>query len=246
MEYSDALLLIEPDEDALFQSRANEADALLAKITAVVPTSPGEAASLSEARMQGRAVRNALEELRKKIVKPLNEQVSAINGMFKPWVNRLDEFYARCELLLLAWQKTEDEAARRRAEEAKKESERIERERAEADAKQKAALTPEEEEEAKAELTRVDFAVAMVQADIDTQPVHGIKTASGTSHERKEWQVTVDDWSKVPREHLVVDEAKTVARLRRLAADHERLKKPPLKVDGCTIVLVKRMAGRTR
>jgi nucleotide-binding universal stress UspA family protein len=118
-----------------------------------------------------------IEDWRKFFTKPLNDQVSSINSMFKMQSEPLKEAYDMLAKTVVRYMDEEEEKARKAAEEARKKAEE-ERKKAEAEAKKN--NKPVEE------IVPVQEAVVEVPAQI-------IRTDAGKIVRKKNWTFKIID-----------------------------------------------------
>lgn len=144
-----------------------------------------------------KARRKALDELRKTITEPLDKAKKAVMDFFRGPGDRLDQAEAAIKRSMLQFQA---EAERKRREEqarleeqARKEREKLER--------QAAAAAAKGREEKAAELEARAATVVAPIAQTAARKVAGVGF-------RTVWKFEVVDPAAVPREYLVVDEAK--------------------------------------
>jgi len=235
-QLDDALQLFtdeQAEQFALLATRVNE-------IADRVPT--GKVESDRQAREVERlmsASKDALAQVeakRKEIVGPLNEQVKAVNDLFRPLTAALGGVKEKCDPLVLAWIKAkqqEQERARLEAERV-----RIEAERREVEARI-AAENARTEEERREQITKASdamqeqaFAKALVPA-----PIHGLASASSSHTLTRRWVATVSKPADLPREYLMpnqaaIDEALAAA-VRKMRAEGREV--PELEIPGVTL-----------
>lgn len=151
-------------------------------------------AQLSENRAQVKRVIRTLDDLRRKHVDPLNAEVKAVNAEAKRWTDPLSSWDEQAERVLIAYQHVK--AQRKAASEA--EADRLAQEAARQLAE---ARTDEEAEAASVQMMHAELAAPTVLT-------RGVKTDSGTSFKREDWDFKVVDPGQVPPAYLVVDEKK--------------------------------------
>lgn len=137
-------------------------------------------------KVKGRAKR--IEELRQFFVKPLNDQVKAINDRFKASLKPLEEIEAKVKRLISNY--TLEQERLRREEER-----RLQELHAKEMAKQ----------ERKAEKTGADFVPSVAPTIAQAAPT--IKTESGKTTTIKVWKFEIVYAAQVPREYLEVNES---------------------------------------
>lgn len=185
-----------------------------------------ERAAEDLARVKGAAKR--LESVRTAEVAPLNLQVKGINGFFKVHSDQLDAIESKIKEHVGAW--VVAERRRVQAEQAKAdEAARKERERLAAQAA--AAEAAGKMERAENLQQRASTVVAAV-----AQP--RVSTAKGLGMAvRMVWKARVRDASKVPRQFLMVDEAKLAA--------YATAMKDSAEVEGVEFFQDSQVAGRS-
>lgn len=165
-----------------------------------------------EAGRQTKAYAKRVEDLRKELTSPLNDEVKRINAHAKQITEPLDRAEAHIKGELLKWEK---ELERRRHEEFKRAEEK--RLKAEAEAKARADEEREASEMAamfsKPEEAAKVTAVADAKAEREISEIRNehktaVKDIGATkvSGIRKRWVFEVTDQSLVPREFLIVNE----------------------------------------
>lgn len=137
-------------------------------------------------KVKGRAKR--IEELRQFFVKPLNDQVKAINDRFKASLKPLEDVEAKVKRLISNY--TLEQERLRHEEERKLQ---------EAHAKEMA------KQEKAADKAGADFVPTI--APTIAQAVPTIKTESGKTTTVKVWKFEIVDAAQVPREYLEVNES---------------------------------------
>lgn len=136
-------------------------------------------------KVKARAKR--IEELRQFFVKPLNDQVKAINDRFKAVIKPLEEIEAKVKRSISDY--TLEQERLRREEEWKLQ---------ELHAKEMA------KKEKAAEKAGTEFVPTVAPKIEKSMP--SVKTESGKTTTIKVWKFEVTDAAAVPREYLVVDE----------------------------------------
>jgi hypothetical protein len=138
-----------------------------------------------------------IEEIRNFFVRPLNNQVKAINEKFKLLTQPLADKKQQLSDSLLAWRKEEQ----LKLAEAEAEQRRIYEE------KQAKARTEEERRRKISEAKGGDGIVKTpVEQPIYVPPVNTL--AQDTTTVRKQWTFEIEDEIKVPREYLALDTVK--------------------------------------
>lgn len=205
---SEALVLFSPLEAERFERLTSEAATVQRRLAALVIRTPAEATIVHTDLTDLKKILVQIEDTRKEQVAPLNEQLNAINGAWRPLRDRLGEIEATAKRKLLAWNQAERE--------------RVSREQAEARRRQEEALQKQQEALRKAEESKNSRARAKALAAADqagtelmqariAEPMAaptGIKTDNGTTSLRMRWTFQVVDPAQIPRDFLAVDEKK--------------------------------------
>lgn len=164
-----------------------------------------------------------LEAQRVSLVKPLNDHVKFINGLFKDWAEPLESANEIVREKVLAYTR---EQARIAAEAQAVEDERIRTEQARLAAgeervrAEQARIAAEQarlEAEAEAANAPPPPPVAIVPpspAPIPAAPEKTTRSPLATTTVKKVWQYEVTDPDAVPREYLVIDQKKIAAVVR--------------------------------
>lgn len=144
--------------------------------------------------------RKAVEELRVRFTRPLNEHLKTLNGFFKGLDQPLAEADAALRQKVLAYRAAEQ--ARAAAEQARL---RVEAAARETEARALlASMAPVPQVEVEAALDAVDKADQAL-ATAPPPPVPTVKTAFGTSTARRDWDFEVTDLAQVPAEYLLIN-----------------------------------------
>ncbi len=215
---SGALMLLEEQHALNFESYAKDALAartVLARLVALGPIKTREDAhERVECSSRLALALAGLEDTRTKAVKPLNDQVREINAMFAEVRVPGEEAVATVKRQKGAWD--EQERARERRE--REELERRQREAAEAERKAlekaEAAKTERARQKALADAATASAAQAAAAAEAPKLAATTLKGDSGGMSTRKVWAFEVVKPELVPRQYLVVDEAKIRAAVR--------------------------------
>lgn len=162
----------------------------------------------SELLNRGAAALKELDALRKARVGPLNEEVKAVNGLFKVVTDPCEALVGKggkLERLILTYRSMKKARLQREQDEAL----RKQREAAEREAQAMALAASATDEQARAvALEAADEASADQAAAALAEPLPmpvGVRTDSGSVSARKVWTVEVVDEALVPREYLMVD-----------------------------------------
>ncbi|MEM4626442.1 MAG: hypothetical protein QXF70_03400 [Candidatus Bilamarchaeaceae archaeon] len=148
----------------------------------------------------------ALEEERKKITAPLDEQKKVVMSFFKNLVSPIESEISRLDAETRNWLKCQrEEQARREAEER-----RLAEEKAIAEAIAKEERLRAEAKERGEDPATVQVEVPIIAQDIPRQVKLSDFTSSGvTTMQVAKWRII--DFNLVPREYLCLDEAKITA-----------------------------------
>jgi len=167
---------------------AKDIEVITAEADTYTIQSPQDVAVATEflVKVKGRAKR--IEELRLFFVKPLNDQVKAINDRFKASLKPLEDVEAKVKRLIGNYTLEQDRIRREK-----------ERELQEAHAKEMA------KQEKEADKAGTDFVPTVAPSIVRSTPT--IKTESGKTTTIKVWKFEIVDAAKVPREYLEVNES---------------------------------------
>lgn len=132
-------------------------------------------------------INKKLEEKRKELVKPYNEQVKKINDFFKGYTEPLDRANRTVKQKALTYKQDQE---RKRQEEERAIREALEKARKEAESQNKEVDIPA------AETVVIPKLIPTVRAGL------------GTSTVKKVWTFAIEDETKIPREYLMVNEKK--------------------------------------
>jgi hypothetical protein len=234
----DAIQVLDDDYDKAqaFAQAALRVQEIAAQVPEGKLESDKDASALERLLSLAKDARKGAEDARKRTVGPLNDQVAAINDLYRPLTTALDELRAKAEPRLLAWIKAKQEVQRKAEQEAQRL--RIEAEQRELAARQAAeeARTIEERRtlEAKAAEAMQDAAIATALAP---PPIRGIATSDSRHSITRRWRAVVSEPEKLPREFLMpdqkaIDEALSVALRRAKAAGREV---PDIEIPGVTL-----------
>ncbi len=166
-----------------------EIDKMVAQAEALTVTDDATNARAVEMANQAKKIDAAIERVRKELVLPPNEYVKSVNGLAKGFQGRLGTIVASLRGKVGSYaQRIEME--RRKAEEAARKAQ--EELQAKIDAEAKAAQV---------EPVQVAAPVVPKQSTI-------VRTEAGSATQRKVWKHEITDEGQVPREYLMIDEAK--------------------------------------
>lgn len=144
----------------------------------------------------------ALEEKRKEAVKPYNDEVKKINGLFKPIVDNVSALNAKMKSKILEYQKIVE--ARRKAwveEQRKKEIEEME-----ARKNEMLEIAVESDNDLALDIAGNIEAEQKAIAEKEVNVKTIVKTEEAKSSIRRTWDFEVVDAGLIPREYLMVDE----------------------------------------
>lgn len=199
-QVDDAIQLLNEDDIATFQLYGEQIADLVLDVRPLA--SDIEAHQVSAMLEKGAHARKVLEALRDARVRPLNEEVKAVNALFSTVRDQVDAFRKRAESLLTAWRRQEQARQQAAEEAARKEQEAVLAREAEARAAAEKAATPEERGEA---LAVADAALTeSVQLEISAPRVvpRTLKTAGGGSTSFREvFDLVSVDYDLVPAEY---------------------------------------------
>lgn len=203
-------LALVTENDVEIQLRATVQELLTAAEDVVIMSR----ADLSQATDLVKAIKSRFrdaEDERKRLVKPFNDGVDAINARFKAMTVPLKDAEDGLKGKMLAFQQEEERRANEEAarqEKARKEAE--EKRRAEAEAQA-------------AESDRAPLPISLIERPVPPiTPQHKPTTYGQTgavSTVKKQWTFEVEDISKVPAEYLLIDQVKVNQAVRAGARD---------------------------
>jgi hypothetical protein len=214
----DVFQLLDADHDrAVLAMYLDEAADILAQDREGVPIGSAQQEAALVA-LQGRAykVEKAIEELRQRRVKPLQDETKAINALlgtgsnpgglvFGPLLARMGKG-GDADRRQAAWRAAERSRIAREQEEAQRRQ--IEAARAEQAARALALASTDEyaRAEAKAQADRAALDQQRAELAAPLPQVRGVKTEDGRKSYHEEWTFEVVDPDQVPREFLMVNE----------------------------------------
>lgn len=190
------------------ESQVSNADAMvvhaLSTLPAVIASAADEVRAVDSLNILSRT-RKGLDATRDSLVRPMNEKVREINGMFKPLLERLEKAEVQCKQSLLAWRESERKRIAAEQERVRRENEeriRIARIREEQErariaietmaAAEKAGMSKSDCEELAA-LEATAFMVPAVPIEVAPAPQSSMVSGSvGKALERKVWKMTVE------------------------------------------------------
>jgi len=141
-------------------------------------------------------VRKRIEALRTSLVKPLNDHVKRINDLFRGYAAPLDRADATLRAKVSAYRAEQERIRREEAERLRKLAEK-EQARLERQAAKKGVPAP-----------------PPIPVPTPPAPPKTVAGEYGSMTARKEWRFDIVDEAQVPRQYLVVDEARIRAAIR--------------------------------
>lgn len=214
------MLFDDPHDRALLAMYLSEAAEILGRDTqgAVLRNAQEEAALVA---LQGRSYKLelAIEALRKRRLKPLQDEVRAINLLlgtdsnpgglvFGQLLSRMGKSpLADANRRQAAWRAAERSRIAREQEEAARKQEEAARREEEALSMAAAATTPELRARAQAQAEMASADLQRADLEMPRGQVRGVVTEDGKKTYHEEWTFEVVDASLVPREYLMVNEA---------------------------------------
>ena len=196
---SDAFLRIDSPSQALIAKAIDDAGVLGTELAAITVTDAPTAGKVTELLAIVSETAKRIEERRVALVKPLNDEVKAVNDLVRPLTAAFDRLKATGKDKQLAWHRAEEARVakeRAEAERIRKEAERVALEA------QAAAIAHSAQTGKPVEVPATVAAVVPVVAEAS----RGVKTDYGTSQLRKVWKFEITDPALVPRQFLMVDE----------------------------------------
>lgn len=215
-----ALAKFEPNAMSTYEAACAAADEIGMELEDFQIASKADEARMNELLGQIKVALGNAEHSRTGMVKPLNEQVKAINDTWRRPREALEKLEAIVKRKLTLWIQAERERIareqaelRRQQEEAARKAAEAERQKQEALAKAEAAKSSKAREKAMAEAQRAAEAEASANQAIVTaraaEPMEapkGIKTDTATTGLVERWTFRVVDKTQVPHEFLVVSD----------------------------------------
>lgn len=181
-----AVELAWPENDKSVQEIISSVGELENASVSLVITGEKELANASDMLARVAKLRKQLEERRKFFTQPLNDQVKKINNLFKMWSEPLDRIDRKLRDAIAAY-RAEAERKRREEEEFNRRKQEL-----------LARLAGKKGQEP-----------PPPPPPVETMPAPAaVRTKSGLVTTRKVWTFKVVDESLIPREYLVLDEAK--------------------------------------
>jgi len=201
-----AIDLFSPNDVANFEMVAADLRTLEARLSGITITTREQSVDVHNGLAEVKALQGQVEHSRRGLVNPLNEQVKAINNVWRPLTEALEKLEQTAKRKIILWQQAERERVAREQEAARKRQEEAERKQAEALAKAEAAKNSRVRDAALASAKKASEELMAARTEEPMDAPTGIKTDSGTSWTRPVWTFKVIDPQLVPREFLVVDE----------------------------------------
>jgi len=208
--------LFSPAEANKYAMMAAGFHALERQLQAIAILTPEDAANVQRGLADVVRAHSTCEEARLAQTKPHRDNVAKINEAWRPVVEGLDKLKRMANSKILGWNEAErqrkyreEQAARKAAEEALREAETA-RAAADADGGTAAEQTAQVAEiVAQAQLATV----REVETENHYAP-RGIRTEAGTTSSVWAWTFRVTNEADIPREFLVLDEAKVRAAIK--------------------------------
>lgn len=210
----DAVQLLDERGLGRLALHAEEVASILTEAKAIKTiTNRTEEGKASELISRGVVVLKELDALRRSVTDPLNDQVKAVNAVFKVITDPCDAQTGKrgpLEILIVTFRQAEKARLAREAAEAQRKQEEAAKREADAIAKAEAAKNPKAREKALAEAQAASEEQMRASADESfargASTIKGIRTDSGSNTERTRWTYTIVKPELVPREYLCPDE----------------------------------------
>jgi hypothetical protein len=204
-QVDDAIQLLDEDQLATFELYARQIAEYAQAVTSKPLANTTEAHRLSALLERSATARKALESLRDDRVRPLNNEVRAVNALFATVRDQIDSFRKRAEGCLVLWRRQEQARQQREQEEAAQKLREAQEREARARQAEEQAATVEERKAAAAAADQALTEQIEVELDGPRMVPKALKTAGGGSTGFREVIVlrSVEDWSKVPPEFFV-------------------------------------------
>lgn len=199
MKKSDAFSRIDGPSQSLIAKAIDDAGVLFVELDAITVTDAATAGKVTEVLAIVSDTAKRIEERRVALVKPLNDEVKAVNDLVRPLAAAFDRLKTTGKDKQLAWHRAEEaRVARERAE-----AERIRREAERVAFEAQAAAIALSAQTGKP--VEIPAPVAVV-VPVVAEASRGVKTDYGTTSVRKVWKFEITDAARVPRGFLAVDE----------------------------------------
>lgn len=205
---SEALVLFSPLEAQRFERLTTEAATVQRRLDGLVLRTPDDAARCNNDLGDLKKILVQIEDTRKDQVAPLNDQLNAINGAWRPLRTKLEEIEKTAKRKLAAFLQAERERVAREQAEARRRQEEAQRREQEALARAEAAKNSKAREKAMAQANAAGQELMEARLAEPMAAPTGLKTDIATTSTRMRWTFQVTDAAQVPREFLSVDEKK--------------------------------------
>lgn len=205
-QIDDALMLLGDENAETFSRAAVRVQEISARIPKGRVETQQQADDVNTLMSLAKNTVKAVEISRKAITKPLDDQVSAINNLYRPLTDALKYVVTRCEPLVVAWLQ---------AKQAAQERERLEAQRLKLEAEQREVAARLAAEDAKSEQERREHLAAASNAMQDAAlaqivappPIKGIATHAGSHSLVTTWHAVVSEPEKLARVWLMPNQA---------------------------------------
>jgi hypothetical protein len=200
-----ALMLMEEDDITKFRQWKKEAEMIVATATAGPLATIEERANLVATMGRGAIANRELENLRHKIVDPMNAEVRAINALFNEATDLLDALRVRGGQRLKAFDQEQKAAYDRNWQEALRRQEEAARKEAEAQARADATSDPVQRQEALAQAEAASREQTAAYLDTPREPAKHVRTEDGSAIQKRKWTFEIVDAALVPRTFCTPD-----------------------------------------
>lgn len=198
--------LLDVRQQAVFDRYVLDVKAITVQALSKPLANANAAHDLGEQLTRVKTAMKGLDDLRHRIVDPMNTRVKKVNALFKQVTTELETFEAGAKRLIGVWLRQEEERVQRERLEAQRLLEEAATKKGEAMAAAEAAETPEERTEA---LARADQAAeAEVAAEIAAPAVdapRALRTETGTISTKETWRFEVVKPELVPERFKKLD-----------------------------------------
>jgi hypothetical protein len=205
--------LLAADEHAEALTALESAAATVKRSLEITVTGDDSAAAAANAMLALKNEGKTIEKIREEAVRPHLDAQKAINGVFKPVVERLEKVSRQIGESLLAWRREEERKAREEAARLEKIRLDAAAAKAKADADAAAAAKANDADAALDAAMAQEAAREVVEAPRVVNPMPlaatgAIRSSAGTVSTRKVWRHRVVDPQAVPREFMSIDDGK--------------------------------------
>jgi hypothetical protein len=204
-QIDDALMLLGDENAETFSRAAVRVQEISARIPKGRVENDGQARDVNTLMSLAKNAVKDIETSRKSITKPLDDQVGAINNLYRPLTDALKDVVKRCDPLVVAWIQ---------AKQAAQERERLEAQRLKLEAEQREVAARLAAEDAATEVERLahlaDASNAMQDAAmalcVAPPPIKSIATHAGSHSLVTTWHAVITDVTKLARVWLMPDQ----------------------------------------